>query len=80
MAGPQALKVIWRRPRDKYKVFSYRTFVKWEDLDGKENVREVYDGNVTSCVYSIKDIPDSHIIYIMAHVVRRIPLSPVLGT
>lgn len=79
MAGPKALHVTWKRPRDKYKVFAYRAFVKWEDLEGQKHVREVYDGNATSCVYSMMDVPRSQIIYIMAYEVQRIALEPILG-
>ena len=79
MDGSQALRVTWKRPREKYKVFFYRAFIKWEDLEGIKHVREVYDGNVTSCAYSIKDIPNSHNMYIMAYVVRRIALEPIIG-
>ena len=80
VARHQALRVIWKRPRYKYSVFSYRAFVKWTDLDGIENTLEVYDGNATSCVYSIEYIPNSHTFHVMAYGVRQIPLKPVVGT
>ena len=54
--------------------------MKWTDLNGIENTLEVYDGNTTSCVYSIENIPNSHTFHVMAHVVRQIPLEPVVGT
>ncbi|XP_078354871.1 uncharacterized protein LOC144639420 isoform X2 [Oculina patagonica] len=78
IARHQALRVKWKKPRDKYKVFSYRAFVKWKDFDGIQNSLEVYDGNATSCVYSIEHIPYSHTFHVMAYVVRQIPLVPVL--
>lgn len=77
MTGHETLRIKWKKPRDKYKVFSYRVFVKWNDT-GIENMLEVYDGNATSCVYSINPIPDTF--HVLAYVVRQIPLIPVVGT
>ncbi|KAJ7315640.1 hypothetical protein OS493_038530, partial [Desmophyllum pertusum] len=76
----QALRVTWKKPHDKYTEFSYRAFVKWKDLEGIDNMLEVYNGNATSCVYSIKEISYSHTFYVMAYVVRQIPLRPVVAT
>ena len=38
---------------------------------------EVYDGNATSCVYSIKRMAETF--HVMAYVVRQIPLIPIVG-
>ena len=76
VTGPETLRIKWKKPRDKYKVFSYRVFVKWNDT-GIENMLEVYDGNATSCVYSIKRIAETF--HVMAYVVRQIPLIPIFG-
>ena len=76
VTGPETLRIKWKKPRDKYKVFSYRVFVKWNNT-GIENMLEVYDGNATSCVYSIKRIAETF--HVMAYVVRQIPLIPIVG-
>ena len=44
-----------------------------------ENMSEVYDGNATFCVYSIKGIAVRHKFYVMAYVVREIPLIRIVG-
>ena len=76
VTGPETLRIKWKKPRDKYKVFSYRVFVKWNNT-GIENMLEVYDGNATSCVYSIKRISETF--HVMAYVARQIPLIPIVG-
>lgn len=76
VTGPETLRIKWKKPREKYKVFSYRVFVKWNDT-GIENMLEVYDGNATSCVYSIKRFAETF--HVMAYVVRQIPLIPIVG-
>lgn len=73
--GPETLRIKWKKPSDKYKVFSYRVFVKWNNT-GIENMLEVYDGNTTSFVYSIKRIAETF--HVMAYVVRQIPLIPII--
>lgn len=77
VTGPETLRIKWKKPHDKYKVFSYRVFVKWNDT-GIENMLEVYDGNATSFVYSIKRAPETF--HVMAYVVKQIPLIPIVGT
>ena len=42
-------------------------------------MKEVYNGNATTCVYSIKNIPLKHKFYVMAYVARKIPLIPIIG-
>lgn len=76
VTGPQTLRIKWKKPRDKYKVFSYRVFVKWNN-NGIQNMLEVYDGNATSCIYSIKRTAETF--HVMAYVVRQIPLIPIVG-
>ena len=39
---------------------------------------EVYDGNATSFVYSIKRAQETF--HVMAYVVKQIPLIPIVGT
>jgi len=76
VTGPETLRIKWKKPRDKYKVFSYRVFVKWNDT-GIGNMMEVYDGNATSCVHSIKRFAETF--HVMAYMVRQIPLIEIVG-
>ena len=72
--------MTWRKPRDKYKEFSYRAFAKWKIEREKEDMKEVYAGNGTSCDYLLQfGIPSDLKFYVMAYVVREIPLIPVVG-
>lgn len=71
--------MTWRKPRDKYKEFSYRAFAKWKIERAKEDMKEVYAGNGTSCDYLLQfGIPSDLKFYVMAYVVREIPLIPVV--
>ena len=77
--GPNKIRVKWKKPLEKYKEFSYRAFIKWESPAETENMLEVYDGNATFCVYSIKGIAVRRQFYVMAYVVREIPLIRIVG-
>ena len=80
--GSSTLELTWEKPRDKYKVFSYRAFIKWTNPHGLQNMREVCHGNATLCVYNW-DVTEAqahnYYVTVMAYVVHEIPLVRIVG-
>ena len=76
--GSSTLELTWKKPRDKYKVFSYRVFINWTNPRGLQNMREVCHGNATFCVYNW-DVTHKHSYHVMAYVVHEIPLVQIVG-
>ena len=76
--GSSTLELTWEKPRDKYKVFSYRVFINWTNPHGLQNMREVCHGNATFCVYNW-DVTHKHSYHVMAYVVHEIPLVRIVG-
>lgn len=76
--GSSTLELTWEKPRDKYKVFSYRVFINWTNPRGLQNMREVCHGNATFCVYNW-DVTHKHSYHVMAFVVHEIPLVQIVG-
>ncbi|XP_068677449.1 uncharacterized protein [Montipora foliosa] len=76
--GSNSVRFTWKKPRDKYKEFSYRAFIKWTSPDEVEKMLEVCDGEATFCVYPINDKAAGHKFYVMALVIREIPLVRIV--
>ncbi|XP_068728395.1 uncharacterized protein [Montipora capricornis] len=74
--GSNSVRFTWKKPRDKYKEFSYRAFIKWTSPDEVEKMLKVCDGEATFCVYPIND--NEHKFYVMALVIREIPLVRIV--
>ncbi|CAH3170094.1 unnamed protein product [Porites evermanni] len=74
------LTITWKKPRNKYKKFSYRTFAKWKSHEGVEHIKEVYTGNATTCDYFPKGgLPSGNLNFeVFAYVVEEIPLVNIV--
>ena len=75
------MTITWKKPRNKYQKFSYRTFAKWKSHEGVEHIKEVYAGNATTCDYFPKGgLPSGNLNFeVFAYVVEEIPLVNIVG-